>query len=186
MGAAGWLRVFDIVGGLARRAPDRDDTPGPLAQAEAHLIGFAVGVIKKAFDRDSDRMAMERQHLEAERARAEAALRLEWLRQETDRRLSEARLVAALALGVWITSAVLGVVLANGYALTAKVLLGFAWIALIGSLATAMSGYRDVTAWVTVAATSPSDPPARTPIAIAMWLAITGFALAAASVLVAL
>jgi hypothetical protein len=131
-------------------------------------------------------MTLERQHLEAERARAEAALRLEWLRQETDRRLGEVRLVAALALGVWVISAVLGVALAHGFGLLAKVLLALAWSALIGSVAMAMTSYRDITAWTTVAATAPTDPPARTPIAVATWLSIAGFGLAAASVLLAI
>ena len=186
MAAATWLRVFDIVGGLARRTPPAGEGPAGMAPAEVHLLSFAVGAIKKAFDRDSDRMALERQHLEAERARAEAALRLEWLRQETERRLGEAKLISALALGVWIVSAGLGVVLAEGYALGAKALLGFSWTALIASLATAMLGYRAVAMWVTVAATAPADPPDRKPMALAMWLLIAGFALSSASVLVAL
>jgi hypothetical protein len=186
MGIGGWLRALEVVGGLARRGADREPNAGVLAPFETHLLGFAIGAIKKAFDRDSDRMALERQHLEAERARAEAALRLEWLRQEADRRFTEARLVAGLAFGVWIASAILGVTLAGGYALLAKVLLASAWTALIGSMAIAMIEYRRVTSWVTVAATSPTDPPARTLVAIALSLLIAGFALSSASLLAAL
>jgi hypothetical protein len=187
MGLAGWLRMLDIVGGLARRAPDPpQDRGGALAPFETRLLAFAFGAIKKAFDRDSDRMALEREHLEAERARAEAALRLEWLRQEADRRGAEARLLVMLALGVWIASAGIGVALADRYVLAPKLLLGAAWIALVGAIGAAIAAHGTVTEWMTRAAASTLEAPARTLVGAAMWLLVGGFTLAAASVLVAL
>jgi hypothetical protein len=185
-----WRRVIDIVGGLASRRGAPDPAAGGggwgLAPLDVRLLGFAIGAIKKAFDHDSDRMAFEREHFEAERARADAALRLEWLRHEGDRRLAEARLVVGLAVVVWIASAGLGVALSEGYALTAKILMGFGWLALVGAIGLAMTAHRQIAGWVGSAATLPGDPPERRPVAIAMYLLVSGFAMVAASVLVAL
>jgi hypothetical protein len=188
MGAGTWLKIFTgVVGGLARRTPQAAvEAVDALAPFETRLLAFAAGAIKKAFDRDSDRLTLEREHLEAERARAEAALRLEWLRQEGDRRFAEARLLGMLGVGVWIVSAIFGVALAARYGVAGKVLLGASWLSLVAAVSFAIVAHSRTSAWMSVAAASPVDPPDRQAITISMWSVVAGFTLAAASMLVAL
>ena len=108
----------------------RPDAPGdalaqtdagasPLSQVETRLAGVVVAALREAFDRDRARMELERTHLDAERQRAEAALRAELARQAADRALGRIRVVAIMTIGVWMLSAALAVWLpgmrAGGY-----------------------------------------------------------------------
>ena len=107
-----WLRILDAVIGvtdlarsrkmksLSRTGGDSEslEVPGqraPLHGLEARLAGVMVAALKEVFDRDSRRLELERSHAEAERERAERALRLELLRSAPtrDRRM---RLLAAV------------------------------------------------------------------------------------------
>src|SRR5512145_574147 len=108
--AIGWLRVLDAVGGLVelssrfRRPPPGDDMATgaagrPGGALETRLAGVLVAALKEAFDRDSARMELERSQVEAERRRAEEALRAELRRQAADRLLAQLRLVAVMAIG---------------------------------------------------------------------------------------
>jgi hypothetical protein len=185
-----WVRMFDLIGGIvsARRGVRDLATrlEGGLAPLDARLLGFAVAAIKKAFERDSDRMALEREHFEAERARAEAALRLEWTRQEAGRRIAEARVVAGLTIAIWAASAVLAVALASGYTSTARWIMASGWVALVAAIGLALTAARQVGAWVSVAVMTNTDPPNGAMTSAATWLLVIGFALSAASVLLAL
>jgi hypothetical protein len=118
--AVPWMRILDTVLGLtdvARRfrapasPPPADDTPQDLAAAargglggpiEARLAGVVVAALKEAFDRDHQRMELEREHAESERRRAERALRLELLRQAGDREIGRLRMLAAVAVASWL------------------------------------------------------------------------------------
>ena len=91
-----WLRLIDAALGMTdvarrlragREAPQTEMTPGtaPGGPLEARLAGVVVAALKEAFDRDSRRLELEREHIEAERARAEQALRLELRRQAGER-----------------------------------------------------------------------------------------------------
>jgi len=73
---------------------------GPLAQIETRLAGVVVAALKEAFDRDARRLDLEREALEAERQRAERALKLELLRQAADRETSRLRLLAGVAVAL--------------------------------------------------------------------------------------
>src|SRR5512132_2588594 len=101
MAMSGWLRALDTISGLlefGRRftrprgdaAADFDagssgegitttsqrnaiGAPGTL---EARLAGVLVAALKEAFDRDRTRLELEQAQLEAERRRAEDAMRL--------------------------------------------------------------------------------------------------------------
>jgi hypothetical protein len=98
-----WLRIIDAIAGvtdlaLGRRPRTESDRPGQLTPGsraldhlEARLAGVIVAALKEAFDRDSRRLEMEREHVEAERDRAERALRLELLRQAGDRDCASSR-----------------------------------------------------------------------------------------------
>src|SRR5207247_1127443 len=119
-----WLRILDIVIGftdlarsrkIGQAAQQREQAeaqpqsleatgrggvpggPGGPGGLEARLAGVVVAALKEAFDRDTRRLELERAELEAERERADRALRLELRRQAGDRALW--LLVAGLAFG---------------------------------------------------------------------------------------
>src|SRR5579884_79717 len=111
-----WLRLLDAaigvsdvarrVGGTRAGAVSPEEqlarSPGALGHLEARLAGVVVAALKEAFDRDSRRLDLERQQLEAERQRAERALRLEMMRQAADREVGRLRLVAGVAIVSWL------------------------------------------------------------------------------------
>jgi hypothetical protein len=156
MGIANWMGVIDTVGGLvqmARRfkqgsaggittAPPLGS--GTLGQVEARLAGVVVAALKEAFDRDSARMEMERTQLEAERKRAEEALRAELRRQAADRLLGQLRLVAVMAVSTWALSAALGVWLPGMREIVPRALLGTGWACALAALAAAFAGWQHV------------------------------------------
>lgn len=162
MGIAQWMGVLDTVGGLvqmARRftqgvsqgpaaggveALGQPDTPRALGQIEARLAGVVVAALKEAFDRDSARMEMERAQLDAERQRAEEALRAELRRQAADRLLGQLRLVAVMAVSTWALSAALGVWLPGMREIVPRALLGVGWACALGALGSAFAGWQHV------------------------------------------
>src|SRR5213593_4912499 len=112
-----WLRIVDIVIGVTdlartrRRPATQDDNQlqldparggGPPGGLEARLAGVVVAALKEAFERDTRRLELERAELEAERERAERALRLELRRQAGDREIGRLRLLAGIAVSSWI------------------------------------------------------------------------------------
>lgn len=187
-----WMRVFDAVSNLAQLAggfrkpaappSDAGAVPpggGPIAQLETRLAGVVVAALKEAFDRDRARMDLEREHLESERRRAEEALRAELRRQAADRALGRLRLVATMAIGVWIVSAALGVWLPGMHGGVPRALLGAGWACAIAALGCAFAARQRV-----AAVTEPAFPGVAE--AVAPWLLVTGIALSAASLLTAL
>ena len=110
---------------------------------ETHLTGVVVAALKEAFDRDSRRLDLEHEQINAERVRAERALRLELLRQAGDRELARLRLVAVMAavsgIGTLFFSARL---IAGGTG--GRVALGSAWVALLAALALAFDAQAAV------------------------------------------
>src|SRR6266516_1719638 len=109
-----WLAVIDTlidVANLAVSRKSRSKTEGPdssavagpaLGHLETRLAGVVVAALKEAFDRDTRRLELEREQMEAERQRAERALRLELLRQAGDREIGRLRLMAGVAFASWI------------------------------------------------------------------------------------
>ena len=155
---AQWMRVLDTVSGLAqlterfRRPASRDIGPalpsgGALGAIEARLAGVLVAALKEAFDRDSTRLEMERSQIEAERQRAEEALRAELRRQAGERALDQLRLIALMAIGVWALSAALSVWLPGMRAGVPRGLLGVGWALALGALATSLAAWQRVSAW---------------------------------------
>src|SRR5262245_1523569 len=116
--AVPWIRIIDTVIGVAdatlrrRRtsdaALDRDPATrdlGALAGSgplEARLTGVVLAALKEAFNRDHQRLELEREQMEAERRRAERALQLELLRQAGDRELGRLRLTTGVAVASWL------------------------------------------------------------------------------------
>ena len=107
-----WLQLIDAALGVAnfargRKAPraaadgqrsQLEPAAGAPGGLEARLAGVVVAALKEAFDRDTRRLELEREQLEAERERAERALRLELQRQAGDREIGRLRLLAGVAV----------------------------------------------------------------------------------------
>src|SRR5262245_15925789 len=111
--AVPWLRVLDAVLGVTdlavgrRRSaslPSRPEDgllPGTGA-LEVRLTGVVVAALKEAFNRDHERLELEREHIQMERERVERALQLELRRQAGDREIGRLRLVTGLAVASWL------------------------------------------------------------------------------------
>lgn len=193
MGFAGWMRVLDTVTGLAqagarlRRTVAGTDMQtsggsGPVAALETRLAGVVVAALKEAFDRDRARLDLERETLEAERARAERALQAELRRQAADRALTQLKLIAVFAGCMLFTSAVLAAWVAGMRDGAAAAALACGWGAGLGALGCVFAAWPKVSAL----ATSPGgdrQPPGAA--AAAPWLLLASLALTAASLLMA-
>ena len=140
-----WLVVIDSLLGVAnlargrtaqRPAEELEASGGPgraLGQVEARLAGVVVAALKEAFDRDSNRLELEREQLERERVRAERMLKIELLRQSGDREIGQLRLMAFVAVGSWIGTLLLATRLIGGPP-GARIMLGAGWLLLLAAL----------------------------------------------------
>jgi hypothetical protein len=199
-----WMRVINAVGDLAQlsgrsRKPDSpasaaaEPPSGPLGQLETRLAGVLVAALKEAFDRDRARLDLERSHVEAEQARAEAALRAELRRQSIDRTLGQIRLVAIAAVAVWMLSAALSAIVPGMRGGTARVVLGAGWLCAIGALGCAFAAWQRVGRLAdelapasASAARDAANPGVGIAAQTASWLLLGAIALSGASLLVAL
>ena len=193
------MRVLDTVSGLIQMSgrflrPGTDlqePTPGggPLGQLETRLAGVVVAALKEAFDRDRLRMDFERSQIEAERARAEQALRAELRRQASERALGQLRLIAVMAFALVMVSAALGVWMPGMHTLAPRILMGSGWMAAIVALGCAFAGWQHVSVWTAevgpVTDGGPGNPhhPAAS---AAPWLLLGALALTGISLLTAL
>jgi hypothetical protein len=151
---------------------------------EARLAGVVVAALKEAFDRDHQRLELERSQIEAERQRAERLLRLELIRQAGDREVGRLRLLAGVAVVSWLGTLFFATRLAGG-APSGRIILGIGWLLLLAALAAAFSaqtriaralGRIDQFADPSVALSSPAG-------AAAPWLIVSGLAVIAVGVL---
>jgi hypothetical protein len=193
-----WFRIIDVVIGLADLArgrktpapdPDLDDQlqvdpgrPGALGGLEARLAGVVVAALKEAFDRDSRRLELERTELEAERERAERALRLELRRQAGDREIGRLRLLAGIAVASWIGTLFFSLRVLSG-SVGPRVALGGAWIFLLLAFAAAFIGQSRVAE--SLAQSEDRNLASGTAGALALWLIVAGLGLVGLSVLIA-
>src|SRR5437588_3860685 len=141
--AVPWLRLLDMLigatdlarGGRSTRTPAEAESqqlaPGSraLGHLETRLAGVVVAALKEAFDRDTRRLELEREQLEAEHARAERALRLELRRQAGEREIGRLRLVAGVAVVSWLGSLFFSARLAGGAA-GPKIAIACGWLPL--------------------------------------------------------
>ena len=147
-----WLRVLDVVVGLTdlvgrRRSREeaRQDSEQLVASgrtaapSEARLAGTFVAALKEVFDRDSRRLELEREQLDAERQRVERAMQLELLRQAADREIGHLRMVAAVAVASEIGTLLFSSRLTGG-PLLARVTLAGGWVLVLVGLASAFVG----------------------------------------------
>lgn len=169
MALGGLLRALDVLGGLIdmghrlRRGPANPgggagsgsgptDTLSPASAGggalEARLAGVLVAALKEAFDRDRTRLELEQAQLDAERHRADEAMRLELQRQAADRALGQAHLLIVLAVVAWLASAVLFAFLPGARVMPARAVLVIAWTLLLGSAGTSFAFHTAVAGWL--------------------------------------
>ena len=191
-----WLRIIDAVLGVTDLArirtratpvdPDQqlqlDPRAGPLGGLETRLAGVMVAALKEAFDRDTRRLELERATLEGERERAERALRLELRRQAGDREIGRLRLLAGIAVAIWIGTLFFSA-RALGGGVGPRLAIGAAWLLLLVSFAAAFVGQSRVAE--SLAHTEDRDLGSGTVGAVALWSIVGGLALVGLSVLIA-
>ena len=190
------MKALDMLAGLAQLTgrmrgggselePTEPGTTGggALGQLETRLAGVVVAALKEAFDRDRARMDLERAHLDAERQRAEEALRAELRRQAADRALGQLRLVSIMAIGTWMLSIALAVWLPGMRDTQSRTLVGLAWLSAIGALGCSFAGWQHVSMWTSDPAGGPTGRPHHPAIAAAPWCLLAALALTCLSVL---
>lgn len=196
-----WLRILDMLIGVtdvarsgrsgrpAAEGESQQLAPGSraLGHLETRLAGVVVAALKEAFDRDSRRLELEREQLEAERARVEQGLRLELLRQAGEREIGRLRLVAAIAVASWLGTLLLSTRL-MGAGVPAKIAIAGGWLLLIGALAAAFVAQSRVAHALDRVdeRISRSDAVASgLPGRLASWLVVAGLAAIAVAILFA-
>src|SRR5262245_26781801 len=143
-----WLRLLDAALGMtdiARRArtPPPELAPGATGPLETRLAGVVVAALKEAFDRDSHRLELEREQIQAERKRAEQALRLELRRQAGEREIGRLRLVAAIAVASWLATLFFSRELLHAGG-APRAALGIGWVLLLGALGSAFTAQSTI------------------------------------------
>ena len=144
-----WLRIIDGVLGASdvvrwvRGQPPPDTQLEAGGRLETRLAGVVVSALKEAFDRDHQRLELERQRLEEERERADRLLRLEWLRQAGEREIGRLRVLAVAALVSWLGSLLL-VTRLTADGTSGRVMLGLSWAFLLSALAASFSAQSRV------------------------------------------
>lgn len=209
MAAAQWIKVLDTVanfapivvqffGGRGTAPPSQPSAePGvpssldlraqgglsDVRGLEARLAGVVVAALKEAFDRDKARMDLERETIEAERARAERALQAELRRQAADRELVQLRMLAMFAGLLLLVSGVLAAWLPGMRTGLPSAMLSGGWALALAVLGCVFAGWQQVTVW----ASAPEPPPAgsSTLVKVAPWLMLGALAAVAASLLLA-
>ena len=196
-----WLQILDAVIGVTDLARSRKirrmaDAPQQQLEAggrvpanlEARLAGVVVAALKEAFDRDTRRLQLEREQLNAERERAERALRLELQRQAGDREIGRLRLLAGVAVASWIGTLFFSSRLMGGGA-GARVMLGGGWLLILAAFALAFTAQSNV-ADALAALARDDDASSRSVSSgalgtLAPWLIVGGLALVGLAVLIA-
>ncbi|MGC4081096.1 MAG: hypothetical protein QM736_03035 [Vicinamibacterales bacterium] len=156
-----WLRLIDAAlgfGDVVRRARLRSelgDETRQLAQSrsllggmETRLAGVVVAALKEAFDRDSQRLVLEREKQEAERERAERLLKLELLRQAGEREIARLRLIGVAALAGWLGALVVATRIVET---SGRVVVGLGWILLLAALVAAFAEQARINRAIAVA-----------------------------------
>ncbi|HXG54335.1 MAG TPA: hypothetical protein VNJ03_03075 [Vicinamibacterales bacterium] len=199
-----WMGVLDTLGtlvqagsrlkqtvapGMARQSgPETGDVAGdvrhmPGAGAlETRLAGVLVAALKEAFDRDRTRMDLERETVEAERARAERALHAELRRQAADRALTQLRLIAVFAGCALLVSAALAAFITGMRDGGAAMALAIGWAAGLAALGCVFAAWPQVSSWAAGTGTERHHSQVA---AAAPWLLLVSLALTAVSLLLA-
>jgi hypothetical protein len=199
-----WLRILDAVIGVtdlarSRKMKSLSRTGGdpesleslgqrlPLQGLEARLAGVMVAALKEVFDRDNRRLELERSQAEAERERAERALRLELLRQRADREIGRMRLLAAVGVVGWLGTLSFA---SRMVETSSRVMFAGGWLVLLAAVATSFAAQAQVAAAVERAKGAADgmwdDRDAvwsSAPGSISLWLVVVGLALVGLAIL---
>jgi len=128
--------------------PGRGETG--LGALETRLAGVVVAALKEAFDRDTRRLELERAQLEAERERAERAMRMELRRQTGEREISRLRFLAGVSIAALVGTLVLALAFRrlNGGVMDvpigARTALGGGWVLLLISFGAALTAQSQI------------------------------------------
>lgn len=199
--AVPWLRILDVVIGATdlarsrkiRTLSDEQQQQQQLAAppagsvggiVEARLASVVVAALKEAFDRDTRRLELEREQANAERERAERALRLELRRQAGDREIGRLRLLAGVAVVSWLGTLFFSARLMGG-PLGARVALGVGWMLLLAAVAASFSAQSRVAAALDVLTPDDRSTASVAGDALTVWLIVAGLALVCLAVLIA-
>jgi hypothetical protein len=195
-----WLRILDLALGVtnvaqARRRPSAEPDQEALATGsrtlghlETRLAGVMVAAVREAFERDSRRLELERDQMEAEHARAERALRLELRRQAGEREVGRLRLLAAVAVASWLGTLFFSArIVSNAGGAGGRVALGVGWALLLAALASSFAAQSRVGAALDRIdeARPPRDVGSGLAGALAPWLIVAGLAVIGVAVLIA-
>jgi hypothetical protein len=194
-----WLQILDAVIGVTDLARSRkirkmsQESADPQLQLEAgragtglggleaRLAGVVVAALKEAFARDTHRLELEREQLEAERQRAERALKLELRRQASDREIGRLRLLAGVAVASWIGTLFFSARLLGG-STGVRAALGAAWLLLLAAFASSFIAQSRVAEAASRTDERDVDPGVAG--AFALWLIVLGLALVGVAVLI--
>ena len=188
MSAGQWMKILGTVTSLAQvgaqlRRPTGAEPGGLGTSLEHRLAGVVVAALKEAFDRDRARMDLERETIEAERARAERALEAELRRQAADRALTQLKLISIFAGLVLLMSALLAAWIGGMRTGAAAVTLATGWAFSLGTLGCVFAAWQEVSVW----ASAPEPPPAGSSrlANTAPWLLLVSIVFVASSLLLA-
>ena len=180
----GIATLVDSIRGSAEQPKDEGRVPetrpaGLADQLQAGLTNVVVAALKEAFDRDHARLEMERAHLEEQRLRAEAGMRMEMRRQAAEREAGRLKLLAGMALIGWLAS--IAVIVISGGQTTAesRIMIGIGSLLLLSALGGAFYAYGRIPDPAATETRIAPDPTS----AAAIWLLLSGLALTAASLL---
>jgi hypothetical protein len=181
----GIVTLVDSIKGPSKQERSREgeltETPrvGLAGQFEAGLTNVVLAALKEAFDRDHARLEMERAHLEEQRLRAEASMRMEMRRQAADREAGRLKLLAVTALIGWIVSMVLLVPRIGHITVVSQLAVAVGCLLLLAALGCAFAAHGRISG----PATNDSQTPESNAGAATMWLLLAGLALTGVSLL---
>jgi hypothetical protein len=185
-----WVKIVDTVMTLWEpRRPEEPERPresglpqsGPTGfaeQMEMRLTNVVVAALKEAFDRDHQRLELERAHLEEQRRRADEAARMELRRVTISHEVGRLRLLGGIALIGWIVAMIVLAVRHGDMSILSKAMLAGGWLLFIGSLTTAFASQAKLNAYLLKPNIEPDLESAGNG---ALWLLVAGLALSAVS-----
>jgi hypothetical protein len=156
-------------------------SPSGLAdQIELRLTNVVIAALKEAFDRDHQRLELERTHLEEQRRRAEEAARMELRRETISHEVGRLRLLSGIALVGWIVAVIVLAVRQDDMSILSKTMLASGWLLFIGSLAASITTQSKLNAYLLKANMEVDVDTAGNG---ALWFLMAGLALSATSLL---
>lgn len=158
------------------------------------LIDLALGVTNLAQSRspsskgasEQDQTALDRERLEAERERADRALRLELARHAADREIGRLRFVAGLTILTWLGTLIVAGQIMRG-SMAARLVLGGGWVLLLSALVAALAGQATIAktlGHIDEMLGARETPTSGAAGAVAPWLMVMGIALVALAALI--